>query len=73
MYTVQFLHILSYFQTGLLRVDWNYEQSIEPHDIGRLIKGLELQIEKYLKRRSAAFGLQHHAYSVKRCLYNQLE
>jgi hypothetical protein len=28
---------------------------------------------KYLKRRSAANGLQHHAYSVKRCLFNQLE
>jgi hypothetical protein len=32
-----------------------------------------LQIEKYLKRRSAANGLQHHAYSVKRCQFNQLE
>jgi hypothetical protein len=32
-----------------------------------------LQIEKYFKRRSAAKGLQHHAYSVKRCLFNQLE
>jgi hypothetical protein len=34
---------------------------------------LVLQIEKYLKRRSTANGLQHHAYSVKRCLLNQLE
>jgi transposase len=32
-----------------------------------------LQIEKYFKRRSAANGFQHHAYSVKRCLINQLE
>jgi hypothetical protein len=32
-----------------------------------------LQIEKYFKRRSAANGLQHHSYSVKRCLFNQLE
>jgi hypothetical protein len=32
-----------------------------------------LQIEKYFKRRSAANGLQHHAHSVKRCLFNQLE
>jgi hypothetical protein len=32
-----------------------------------------LQIEKYLKRRSAANILQHHAYSVKRYLFNQLE
>jgi hypothetical protein len=32
-----------------------------------------LQIEKYLKRRSAANVLQHHAYSVKHCLFNQLE
>ena len=32
-----------------------------------------LQIEKYLKRRSAANGLQHHAYLVKCCLFNQLE
>jgi hypothetical protein len=28
---------------------------------------------KYFKRRSAANGLQHHAYSDKRCLFNQLE
>jgi hypothetical protein len=26
-----------------------------------------------LKRRSAANGLQHHAHSVKHCLFNQLE
>jgi hypothetical protein len=32
-----------------------------------------LQIEKYFKRRSAANGLQHHAHSVKGCLFNQLE
>jgi len=28
---------------------------------------------KNLKRRSAANGLQHHAYSVKHCLFNQLK
>jgi hypothetical protein len=32
-----------------------------------------LQIEKYLKGRSAANGLQHHAYLVKHYLINQLE
>jgi hypothetical protein len=31
------------------------------------------QIEKYLKRRSAANDLQHHAYSVKRFVFIQLE
>ncbi len=29
---------------------------LDQRDIGRLIKGLVLQIEKYLKRRSAANG-----------------
>ena len=55
------------------RLIWLHAGPMRTKYTWNLLLLLVLQIEKYFKRRSAANGLQHHAHSVKRCLFNQLE